>query len=319
VNIQCLTSITESSIYDDKYMSELINTPKHNDLIYDIGMHKGEDTEFYLHKGFRVVAIEADPDLVSSCRNRFKNFIDQGQLKIVEGAIVDPTAIEADQKKVQFYKNDDVSVWGTICSNWIDRNVRIGTSSRTIEVDAINFSSVIQEHGIPQYIKIDIEGCDMICINTLRNFQERPDYVSIESDKTSFGGIEREIDTLTDLGYDYFQAIEQSGINLSQSPPYPAREGKYISHRFEHGSSGLFGAELDNKWKSKHDILRQYRTIWLGYYLLGDKGILNKWKFLGSGKLRGLVRRFLSLFTKASVPGWYDTHAIHSSANIMNS
>ena len=46
-------------------MSDLINTPKHKDLIYDVGMHKGEDTEFYLRKGFRVIAIEADPDLVS--------------------------------------------------------------------------------------------------------------------------------------------------------------------------------------------------------------------------------------------------------------
>ena len=26
-------------------------------LIYDVGAHRGEDTEFYLKKGFRVVAI----------------------------------------------------------------------------------------------------------------------------------------------------------------------------------------------------------------------------------------------------------------------
>jgi 16S rRNA A1518/A1519 N6-dimethyltransferase RsmA/KsgA/DIM1 with predicted DNA glycosylase/AP lyase activity len=43
-------------------MLDLIPTPKHKDLIYDVGMHHGEDTEFYLRKGFRVVAFEADPD-----------------------------------------------------------------------------------------------------------------------------------------------------------------------------------------------------------------------------------------------------------------
>jgi len=37
---------------------------KHHDLIYDVGLHKGEDAEFYLRKGFRVVAFEADSDLV---------------------------------------------------------------------------------------------------------------------------------------------------------------------------------------------------------------------------------------------------------------
>ena len=47
-------------------MTELHNTPKHKDLIFDIGMHKGEDAEFYLRKGFRVVAFEADADLVQA-------------------------------------------------------------------------------------------------------------------------------------------------------------------------------------------------------------------------------------------------------------
>src|SRR5215218_5411176 len=70
-----------------------IKTSKHHDLIYDVGLHKGEDTEFYLRKGFRVVAFEADPDLVRSCRDRLCEFIDRGRLTIVEGAIIEPAQI----------------------------------------------------------------------------------------------------------------------------------------------------------------------------------------------------------------------------------
>ena len=33
-------------------------------LIYDVGMSNGDDTAYYLHRGFRVVAIEANPLLV---------------------------------------------------------------------------------------------------------------------------------------------------------------------------------------------------------------------------------------------------------------
>lgn len=297
-------------------MGYLIETPKHKDLIYDIGMHKGEDTEFYLRKGFRVIAFEADPALVRSCRDRLKEFIDQGKLTIIEGAIVDLDAIDAGQKKVQFYKNDDNSVWGTVCINWAERNTRLGTSSSMVEVDVINFARVIQERGVPHFMKVDIEGCDMVSINALRKFRERPDYVSIESDKTSFANIEHEINTLIDLDYDYFQAVEQSAIHLSQSLPYPSREGEYVAQHFEQGSSGLFGSELGDKWKSKHEILRQYRAVWMGYYLLGDDGIMNQWKFRGAWRLRSLTRHFLSLFTKAAVPGWYDTHARHSCADV---
>jgi FkbM family methyltransferase len=295
--------------------SRLFGTPKHEDLIYDVGMHKGEDTEFYLRKGFRVIAFEADPDLVRTCRHRLKEYIAQGRLTIVEGAILDLDAIGAGQRTVQFYRNDNVSVWGTVRVNWAERNARLGTSSRLIQVDAVDFVGVIHEHGVPHFMKIDIEGCDMVCIKALRSFSERPDYVSIESDKTSFANIKREIDALTDLGYDCFQAIEQSAIPLSQSPPYPPTEGEYVAQRFAEGSSGLFGSELGEKWRSKDEILRQYRAVRLGYYLLGDEGTMKQWRFRGAWRLRWLTCSLLSLLTKAAVPGWYDTHARHSSAD----
>ena len=295
-------------------MTELINTAKHQDLVYDVGMHKGEDTEFYLRKGFRVIAFEADPELVRFCRNRLRDSIAQGSLTIVEGAILDSNDADAGQKKVRFYRNENVSVWGTVCADWVERNARLGASASSIEVDVVDFAGVIQEHGMPRFMKIDIEGCDMSCIHALKRFRERPDYVSIESDKTSFRNIKREIDTLVDLGYDCFQAVEQSAIPRIQSPPFPPTEGKYAAQLFDQGSSGLFGSELGGKWQSKHAILRRYRAVRLGYFLVGDDGIMNKWKFRGAGSLRWLTCSFLRRFTKAAVPGWYDTHARHSRA-----
>jgi hypothetical protein len=49
-------------------------------LIYDIGMHNGADTEFYLRKGFDVIAIEANPDCVAHVRKRFEAEISAGRL-----------------------------------------------------------------------------------------------------------------------------------------------------------------------------------------------------------------------------------------------
>ncbi|MDB5810849.1 MAG: FkbM family methyltransferase [Betaproteobacteria bacterium] len=296
-------------------MDGLIKARKWPDLIYDVGLHKGEDSEFYLRKGFRVVAFEANPELALASRNRLKAFVDNGQFTIVEGAIIPPDTLKPGQSKIRFYRNEKSSEWGTVNANWAERNVHLGTSSYEIEVDAVDFTRMLQEHGIPHFMKIDIEGCDMICIEALKQFAERPDYVSVESDKTSFAKIQYETDVLTDLGYDRFQAIEQSGIAASQSPPNPPREGKYVAHRFEPGSSGLFGAELADEWKSRGQLLRQYRAIRLGYYLLGDYGIINEWKFRGAWKLNRLTSWFLRRLTKAEVPGWYDTHARHSSAS----
>lgn len=42
-------------------------------LIYDVGGHLGEDTDFYLKKGFKVVAIEANPGLAERLSERFRS------------------------------------------------------------------------------------------------------------------------------------------------------------------------------------------------------------------------------------------------------
>lgn len=288
-------------------MIALIDTPKDKNLVFDVGLHRGEDAEFYLKKGFRVVAFEANPELVAECEHQFRSCIAQGQLKIIQGAIAEPEAFKAGQRKIAFYRNETGSVWGTICPSWAKRNAKAECPSQIIEVDAVDFSQALREHGIPHYMKVDIEGCDTICLKALEAFRERPDYISIESDKTSFRKIRNEIDLFSSLGYKSFQAVEQSGI-VSQSPPSTAREGRYTAHSFVIGASGLFGTELPGRWMSSQEILRLYRYIRAGYFLLGDDGILNR-QFRGAGRLRAQARRMLSRRTQGHVPGWYDTHA----------
>jgi len=41
------------------------------DLIYDVGMHNGNDIAYYLSRGYPVVSIEADPVLAEKAKNRF--------------------------------------------------------------------------------------------------------------------------------------------------------------------------------------------------------------------------------------------------------
>ena len=36
-------------------------------LVYDVGVHRGDDTAYYLHKGFRVVGVEANPAMAATC------------------------------------------------------------------------------------------------------------------------------------------------------------------------------------------------------------------------------------------------------------
>jgi FkbM family methyltransferase len=295
-------------------MDVFLPASKHTDLVYDVGMHRGEDAEFYLRKGFRVVGVEANPEMVRLCQDRLQSYVKSGQLTIIEGAIVEPFALQKHGGNVAFFVNDRKSHWGTTNPAWVERNQKLGTLSHQIEVVGLDFEAILLQHGIPHYLKIDIEGSDILCLRALRRFRERPDYVSIESEQLGFAHIREEIELLNCLGYDRFQAVEQSEIPTLQIPPQTAKEGSYVDHRFSKGATGLFGAELPGRWLSKGSVLRRYRAIRLGYFFFGVDGALNRLQFFGADLLRSTIRRACSVMTHAIVPGWYDTHARHSTA-----
>jgi GDP-mannose 4,6-dehydratase len=75
------------------------------DLIYDIGMHNGNDTAYYLYKGYRVIAIEANPVLVERAKKRFADEINNNRLTILNVGISDKPGT------ARFYVNNAESEW----------------------------------------------------------------------------------------------------------------------------------------------------------------------------------------------------------------
>jgi FkbM family methyltransferase len=284
-----------------------VSTDKNPELVYDVGMHKGEDSDYYLKKGFTVVGFEADPDLAEHCRQRFAEELRSGRLTIVEGAIVRQGMPGIENGRIKFFKNRGTTIWGTVVSDWAERNEILGSTSETIEVPVVDFTRCLAEHGIPHFLKIDIEGMDSVCLEALHEFDHKPDFVSIESEKVSFARLVAELNLLVDLGYTGFKAVQQMGIGRQREPD-PAREGRRVGYRFKEGASGLFGGDLPGEWVSYEDILDRYRRIFLEYDWLGDTGRFSRYLV---GKA---FRELLCLVLRRPVPGWYDTHARHASA-----
>ncbi len=281
---------------------------KYNNLIYDVGMHQGEDTDFYLKKGFNVIAFEANPHLIKNCKERFAEEIKSGKLIIVEGAIVDFGTNIDRRGSVKFFRNNNKSVWGTVVASWAKRNEILGTSNEVIEVPVVNFTRCLQKYGIPHYLKIDIEGMDMFCLKSLLDFDEKPGYVSIESDKKSFKALKEEFELFEKSGYSSFKIVNQASVS-SQKEPKNSEEGKSCNYSFLYGSTGLFGKDLPNKWKGKILAINYYRKIFLWYKLFGDYGWLKKKNILSKSLLK-VIRKIKPNITK---PRWYDTHAKHNS------
>ena len=134
--------------------------PVVKNLIFDVGFHSGEDTDFYLRKGFSVVGIEAAPDLVANALIRFQDAIARGRLHVISGAIAPASA----GKEVIFYANPDNPIWGTIMEDHSSRNEMLGYSSERIKVPRVDIAEIYRSYGIPFYLKIDVEGADRLIL-----------------------------------------------------------------------------------------------------------------------------------------------------------
>jgi FkbM family methyltransferase len=268
------------------------------DLIFDVGLHKGEDAAFYLKKGFRVVAFEADPELAAQCRVDFRDSIADRRLQIVEGAI----APKAAGKRITFYKNLKKSEWGTIDPKWVERNERLGTRSVKIEVDRVDLAQAFRNHGIPFYLKIDIEGADRVVLDELCLLEDRPRYISMEAAKVDFSQLEGELELLRRLGYTKFMPVQQASIP-GRSISAATLQGQPLRHVFAVGSSGPFAEDLSGRWLDQDECLRAFRAIFRLYRLFGDDGVIRT--LPGGLRLIGFLERLY----RNPLPGWYDIHA----------
>lgn len=214
------------------------------DLIYDLGANQGEDTEFYLAKGFRVVAVEASPVLHAALAERLAGAVAAGRLVLLN------CGIWSEAVTLPFYLNQDNDHWSSFDPAY---GTRQGTRYRVLEVPCITAPDLLLRHGMPRYLKIDIEGADRLVLAQLRGLAPLPDYVSVEEYGVAA------IRDLAALGYTRFQIRTQNDKSWAV-PPDPPREGRHVARVSTGKDSGLFGAELPGAWLGLEAVLAAFTT-----------------------------------------------------------
>jgi len=260
-------------------------------LIIDVGMHTGRDTEFYLRKGFNVIAIEANPELIKQAQSHFTDALSDKKLIICDVAIAE---YDGD---IEFYINSQHDDWGTTSKGFASRNERFGTENHLIRVKCTRFQNILKKHGVPYYLKIDIEGADILCLKALMEFNEKPQYISIEAGLTSFEETFTELSLLRNLGYSEFKIVNQS-LNSKVRCQNPPLEGAFVDYQFDGTCSGPFGEEAPGRWMSVEETFIKYRRL------------LTEQKYFGAdGKLYKTIFHRMYEFLKNEPVGWYDFHA----------
>lgn len=267
-------------------------------IIFDIGLHKGKDAFFYLKKGFKVIGVEANPLLVDTVSQELFAFVDSKDLIIVNKAIYDS------QEEVKFFVNLDKDEWSSLNKLYAGRQ---GSNTLEIKVETVNILELCKSHGVPYYIKIDIEGSDMLCLKQVLESNCTPQFLSVEAAVGNWKQLSEQIKLLQKIGYDRFQIINQV-FNPQTKAPFPAKEGDYFDMQFDWECSGLFGLELPledwleiNEFLNKVKYMNKFNTI-------NTSSIEKYSKFKKLNQ--SLIQRIDSVKRAFNLPwGWWDIHA----------
>lgn len=212
-------------------------------------MHNGDDTEYYLYKGFDVVGIDANPELCDHCRRRFARAIDDGRLTILNIGVGDATG------RASFHINRRESQISTFKAELDERD-----PWDVIEMQIVRLSDIIAERGTPVYVKIDVEHFDHLVLDDLRRASIKPRYISAEAHtEATFAALEA-------MGYRHFQLTPGAMVpQLYGSHDIKRLDGRTARYFFNPLSSGPFGDDLDGPWLSSEQLLQRLETQGYGW------------------------------------------------------
>jgi FkbM family methyltransferase len=241
--------------------------------IFDIGLYDGTDTVYYLSLGGRVVAVEANPELVARGQKLLGAEIASGRLTIVHAAISTNTApveltLSADDMGASSMFHDRVA----------DRQ-----PAGSFTAPGLPITDLMKQYGVPDYLKVDIEGADRFCILPLTR-DARPRYLSFEIGPD----VEELLEHIRSIGYTRFKIINQVSLReLANEANLRDRAVLRVAELFGIGQprllrrAGRFFAagrcsgpvpwKTDGRWHSGEETIarwrdRQARSSYLPHY-----------------------------------------------------
>lgn len=217
-------------------------------IIYDFGANNGDDIPYYLRKADLVVAVEANPSLCREIESRFAAEIAAGRVRVENCVLVG----EGEAPEVHFYLHKRHHVLGqfpTPDPNVIADYDRILLPSRRV-------LDLLQKHGDPYYIKIDIEHSEEAILKELFGNGIRPPFLSAEAHSIKVFAL------LAGLGdYKAFKLVDGPTVAARYNDRVISASGERYS--FPPHSAGPFGEDIAGDWLSADDL----------FELLADQGL----------------------------------------------
>jgi len=164
-------------------------------LCFDVGAHRGDKIEDFLKADARVIGFEPLPFCIEHLQARFGADPDKASRVVIV-----PCAVGAAPGKAELHIGENASM-SSMSVDWIDK-VRGGRLSKrtwpeTVEVDVRPLDDLIDEYGMPDFCKIDVEGYE---VQVLAGLSKPIRALSFEFTPEDIGSARQCLDRLAAIG-----------------------------------------------------------------------------------------------------------------------
>ncbi len=201
-----------------------------DNLVMDIGVSEGNDTAYYLAKGFDVIGVEADPKSCENVVKRFAREVQDGKLCVLNFAASERSG---DKLKI-FVHNVHQGISGQ------SKRAEVPDNYSEYDVRTIDWLTLIAQKGLPRYVKIDIEGAEAPFLRGMLESRAFPEFISVECHKFE------PIALLKRMGYRRFKLVDQKPYQIGRDYKLPESQKEGVPLKdfvFAH-SSGPFGRDV---------------------------------------------------------------------------
>jgi FkbM family methyltransferase len=149
------------AVKDDRILRHYRAFIEPGDLVFDLGANVGERTETFRRLGAHVVAVDPQPSSVAALEARFSG---EPHVTVVGKAA-------AASPGTYTLRVDENTTLSTLSPDWIDAVKESGRFEAewrgSVEVEGTTLDALIDEFGLPQFCKIDVEGYEPEVISGL--------------------------------------------------------------------------------------------------------------------------------------------------------
>ena len=167
------------------FYRSLLNGFHRGCLVFDVGANHGTKTDIFLKLGARVVAVEPDQTNQQILREKFLTYRLSRQAVVIVGkALSEKDSVET------MWIDEPGSAKNTLSRKWVETlkhdDERFGQHhdfSHRTTVETTTLDQLISTHGLPFFIKIDVEGHEP---SVLRGLHSAVPYLSFEVNLPEF-------------------------------------------------------------------------------------------------------------------------------------